>query len=152
MVIRQLKQEEKFMAGRISGICFHERIDDLAKKRQECEEAKEEDWGAFDEKGTLMARIINNRYTSYVDGQEIQNGGIGAVSTLPEYRNTGSVRNIFEKLLPYAYENGEVISTLYPFSHQFYRKFGYETVCYRNQYRFKPEVLKGYHFDGEAVM
>ena len=69
MVIRQLKQEEKFMAGRISGICFHERIDDLAKKRQECEEAKEEDWGAFDEKGTLMARIINNRYTSYVDGQ-----------------------------------------------------------------------------------
>ena len=152
MVIRQLKQEEKFMAGRISGICFHERIDDLAKKRQECEEAKEEDWGAFDEKGTLMARIINNRYTSYVDGQEIQNGGIGAVSTLPEYRNTGVVRNIFEKLLPYAYENGEVISTLYPFSHQFYRKFGYETVCYRNQYRFKPEVLKGYHFDGEAVM
>lgn len=152
MVIRQLKQEEKFMAGRISGICFHERIDDLAKKRQECEEAKEEDWGAFDEKGTLMARIINNRYTSYVDGQEIQNGGIGAVSTLPEYRNTGAVRNIFEKLLPYAYENGEVISTLYPFSHQFYRKFGYETVCYRNQYRFKPEVLKGYHFDGEAVM
>lgn len=87
MVIRQLKQEEKFMAGRISGICFHERIDDLAKKRQEWEEAKEEDWGAFDEKGTLMARIINNRYTSYVDGQEIQNGGIGAVSTLPEYRN-----------------------------------------------------------------
>lgn len=152
MVIRQLKQEEKFMAGRISGICFHERIDDLAKKRQECEEAKEEDWGAFDEKGTLMARIINNRYTSYVDGQEIQNGGIGAVSTLPEYRNTGAVRNIFEKLLPYAYENGEVISTLYPFSHQFYRKFGYETVCYRNQYRFKPEVLKEYHFDGEAVM
>ena len=152
MVIRQLKQEEKFMAGRISGICFHERIDDLAKKRQECEEAKEEDWGAFDEKGTLMARIINNRYTSYVDGQEIQNGGIGAVSTLPAYRNTGAVRNIFEKLLPYAYENGEVISTLYPFSHQFYRKFGYETVCYRNQYRFKPEVLKGYHFDGEAVM
>lgn len=152
MVIRQLKQEEKFMAGRISGICFHERIDDLAKKRQECEEAKEEDWGAFDEKGTLMARIINNRYTSYVDGQEIQNGGIGAVSTLPEYRNAGAVRNIFEKLLPYAYENGEVISTLYPFSHQFYRKFGYETVCYRNQYRFKPEVLKGYHFDGEAVM
>ena len=152
MVIRQLKQEEKFMAGRVSGICFHERIDDLAKKRQEWEEAKEEDWGAFDEKGTLMARIINNRYTSYVDGQEIQNGGIGAVSTLPEYRNTGAVRNIFEKLLPYAYENGEVISTLYPFSHQFYRKFGYETVCYRNQYRFKPEALNGYRFDGEAVM
>ena len=152
MVIRQLKQEEKFMAGRISGICFHERIDDLAKKRQEWEEAKEEDWGAFDEKGALMARIINNRYTSYVDGQEIQNGGIGAVSTLPEYRNTGAVRNIFEKLLPYAYENGEVISTLFPFSHQFYRKFGYETVCYRNQYRFKPEVLDGYRFDGEAIM
>lgn len=57
MVIRQLKQEEKFMAGRISGICFHERIDDLAKKRQEWEEAKEEDWGAFDEKGTISVLV-----------------------------------------------------------------------------------------------
>ncbi len=152
MVIRQLKQEEKFMAGRISGICFHERIDDLTKKREEWEAIKAEDWGAFDENGTLMARMINNRYTSYVDGKEIQNGGIGAVSTLPEYRNAGAVKEIFRKLLPYAYENGEVISTLYPFSHQFYRKYGYETVCCRNQYRFKPEVLKGYRFDGEVIM
>ena len=151
MIIRQLKQEEKPMAGRVSGICFHERIEDLAKKREEWQAGEEEDW-AFDEKGTLMARIINNRYTSYIDGQEVLNGGIGAVSTLPEYRNTGAVRKIFEKLLPFAYENGEVISTLYPFSHQFYRKFGYETVCYRNQYRFKPEVLKGYRFDGEVIM
>lgn len=43
MVIRQLKQEEKFMAGRISGICFHERIDDLTKKREEWEAIKAED-------------------------------------------------------------------------------------------------------------
>lgn len=152
MIIRQLKKEEKSMAGRVSGLCFHERIEDPVKKKEEWEAGEEEDWGAFDEKGTLMARIINNRYTSYLDGQEVQNGGIGAVSTLPEYRNTGAVRAIFEKLLPYAYENGEVISTLYPFSHSFYRKFGYETVCYRNQYKFKPEVLKGYRFDGEVIM
>ena len=152
MIIRQLKQEEKFMAGKVSGICFHERIQDLEKKREEWEAGEDEDWGAFHEKGTLMARIINNRFTSYIDGREVQNGGIGAVSTLPEYRNTGAIRGIFEKLLPSAYENGEVISTLYPFNHQFYRKFGYETVCFRNQYKFKPEILKEYHFDGEVIM
>ena len=152
MIIRQLKREEKFMAGRISALCFHAREDDLLQKRTEWEADETEDWGAFDENGTLMARIMNNRYTSYVDGKEVQNGGIGAVSTLPEYRNTGAIRRIFEKLLPYAYENGEVISTLYPFSHSFYRKFGYETVCYRNQYKFKPEVLSGYHFDGEVIL
>jgi predicted acetyltransferase len=43
-----------------------------------------------------------------------------------------------------------VISTLYPFSHAFYRKFGYETVCWRNQYEFAPGVLKGYAFTGKS--
>ena len=80
------------------------------------------------------------------------NGGIGAVSTLPEYRNSGAVREIFAKLLPDAYRNGEVISTLYPFNHAFYRKFGYETACWRNDYEFEPGVLRGYRFDGTAEL
>lgn len=150
MEIRQLQGEERFQARLISTVAFHQRMEDPEKAKQESEKETDQDWGAFDEDGTLMAHIINNQFTSWLDGTLIRNGGIGAVSTLPEYRMDGAVKEIFRALLPHAYADGEVISTLYPFSHAFYRKFGYETVCWKNIYEFSPSVLKGYVFYGKV--
>ncbi len=45
-----------------------------------------------------------------------------------------------------------MISTLYPFNHAFYRKFGYETVRWQNIYEFAPSVLSGYRFTGTAEL
>lgn len=152
MYVRKLKTEERFEAGRISMIAFHGRIENPEQRRVECEKETAEDWGAFDDDGTMMARIMNERFTTYFDGHEIQNGGIGAVSTLPEYREKGAIKAIFAKLLPEAYANGEIISTLFPFNHAFYRKVGYETICWQSNYEFQPEVLRGYHFSGSATL
>jgi Predicted acetyltransferase involved in intracellular survival and related acetyltransferases len=104
--------------------------------------------GLFTDDGQIMARVINNHAKSWLDGTAVLSGGIGAVSTLPEYRNSGAVREIFHHLLPEAYRRGEVISTLYPFLHGFYRKFGYETICYANQFQMTPAQLAGYSHDG----
>ena len=147
MDIRLLQGKEKFEARLIATVCFHGRMEDPEKSRQESEQETDQHWGAFHEDGTLMAQIINNRFISNLDGTRVRNGGIGAVSTLPEYRMEGGVKEIFRALLPYAYADGEVISTLYPFSHSFYRKFGYETVCWKNEYEFSPTVLKGYRVE-----
>ncbi len=152
MEVRQLKPEEHFEANLISTVAFHMKMEDPEKNREESLKSEDEDWGAFSDDGTIMARIINNHYESRLDGQRIRNGGIGAVSTLPEYRNTGAVKAIFEKLLPEARRNGEIISTLYPFNHAFYRKFGYETVRWQDHYEFAPTVLKGYRFCGTAEL
>ena len=152
MEIRLLSREERFQARLIATVCFHQRMEDPEKARQESEKETDQQWGAFHEDGTLMAQIINNQYMSWLDGTLVRNGGIGAVSTLPEYRMEGAVREIFRVLLPHAYADGEVISTLYPFSHAFYRKFGYETVCWKNIYEFSPAVLRGYAFTGESVL
>ena len=152
MVVRQLTAQERFEANLISTVAFHMRMDDPEKSREESLKDTKEDWGAFNDEGRMMARIINHRFESWLDGRLIPNGGIGAVSTLPEYRNSGAVRAIFDKLIPAAYRNGEVISTLYPFSHAFYRKFGYETVRWRNDYEFPPAVLSGYRFSGTAEL
>ena len=152
MEVRQLKPEEHFEANLISTVAFHMKMEDPDKNREESRKSQDEDWGAFSEDGTIMARIINNHYDTRLDGQRIRNGGIGAVSTLPEYRNTGAVKAIFEKLIPEAYRNGEIISTLYPFNHAFYRKFGYETVRWRDHYEFVPAVLSGYRFSGDAEL
>ena len=152
MEVRKLTAKERFEANVISVVAFHMRMEDPEKTREESEKETVEDWGAFSEDGKIMARIINHRFEAEMDGQLIPSGGIGAVSTLPEYRNTGAVREIFNKLIPEAYRNGEVISTLYPFNHAFYRKFGYETVRWRNDYEFVPVVLSGYRFSGMAEL
>ena len=152
MDVHKLSAGERFEASLISTVAFHMRMEDPEKSREESLKAEVEDWGAFSDDGKMMARIINNRYDTWLDGQLIANGGIGAVSTLPEYRNTGAIREIFGRLIPEAYRNGEIISTLYPFSHAFYRKFGYETVRWRNDYEFAPAVLSGYRFSGTAEL
>ena len=152
MEVRKLKPEEHFEANLISTVAFHMKMEDPEKNREESLKSQDEDWGAFSDDGKIMARIINNHYESRLDGQRVQNGGIGAVSTLPEYRNTGAVKAIFEELIPEARRNGEIISTLYPFNHAFYRKFGYETVRWRDYYEFAPAVLKGYRFSGTAEL
>lgn len=152
MEIRKLTEQEHFESSMISYVAFHMRMEDPEKVREESKKLAAEDWGAFSEDGGIMARILNYSFESMLDGQAVKNGGIGAVSTLPEYRNAGAIRRIFEKLIPEAYRNGEVFSTLYPFNHAFYRKFGYETVCWRHDYEFAPSVLSGYRFDGKAEL
>ncbi len=151
MKIRKLRKKELFDAHLISAYCFHSRTEDMEAERSRIKAENRDDWGAFDDDGTLMARIINHHYSFYLDGKEIPVGGIGAVSTLPEYRDRGAVRDIFRKLLPDAYDRGEVLSALFPFKHAFYRKAGYEVVTYMNTYTLSPTDLSGYRFSGEVA-
>ncbi|MBO4416034.1 MAG: GNAT family N-acetyltransferase [Lachnospiraceae bacterium] len=150
MDIRRLEGKEKFDAYLTAVYCFHMRVEDVEAEREKCEKDTTEDWGAFDDDGTLMGRIINNRYNFYLDGKKVKTGGIGGVATLPEYRNKGVIRAIFKELLQSAYKEGEVISTLYPFKHDFYRKQGYEVLTAWTEYSLKPGLLCKYRFDGEV--
>ena len=150
MKIKKLEGKERFDAYLTAVYCFHMRVEDPEAERAKYEADTKEDWGAFDENGTLMGRIINHKFDFYLDGKTVRTGGIGAVATLPEYRDKGVVKAIFRELLPAAYKDGEVLSALYPFKHEFYRKAGYEVVTFLNEYKFAPEVLCRYRFDGEV--
>ncbi|MBR1639581.1 MAG: GNAT family N-acetyltransferase [Treponema sp.] len=146
MTIRKIESKDHFEAEKLAAFCFHQRIElsePDSQKIQEYEKDKRDGWGAFED-NTLIAQIINNPFEFYLDGKNVKAGGIGAVSTLPEYRDSGAIRQIFERLIPQTYTNGEVISALYPFNHKFYRKFGYEVIPFRNEYKFSPSVLKDY--------
>ena len=144
MEIRKLAGKERYDAYLLFNFCFHQRVELQEADVEKYSSATDEDWGAFDENNKLMARIINNKYDFYLDGAPVKTGGIGGVATLPEYRNTGAIREIFTVLIPEAYKNGEVISTLYPFNHEFYRKFGYEVVTFQNEYTLSPGALTNY--------
>lgn len=148
MKIRKIDGSERFDAYLISMYCFHGRMDDVESERERVENENLEDWGAFTDEGKLVARIVKNKYKFYLDGRAVRSGGIGAVSTLPEYREQGAVKEIFRSLLPEAYKDGEIISTLFPFNQHFYRKQGYEVVTFQSNYELNPALLHGYKFEG----
>ena len=148
MEVRQLTTpEEHYEASLIAAVAFHADIDDTVKWG-----VGAPDWGAFAENGAMMARVIDNQFDVYFDGHVVKSGGIGGVCTLPEYRYEGAVAAILARLLPHAYERGEVISSLFPFNHGFYRKAGYETICWRGNYALPPAALRPYRFTGRAVL
>ncbi len=153
MEIRKLRREEMPEAGLISVIAFHARLQDIETRREQItNNYKNDNWGAFSEDGAIMARIEDARYVTRLDGHKVLTSGIAAVSTLPEYRVGGAVRNMFEVLLPAARKEGVVLSTLFPFNHMFYRKFGYELCYAKTEFEMPVASLRGYRFDGWAKM
>jgi predicted acetyltransferase len=87
-------------------------------------------------------------YTMMFDGHRVKMAGIGGVATLPEFRRAGSIRQIFAEGMKSMREEGYMFSYLYPFSHAFYRKFGYELCNTRNITTFKTEDFKWHAPDG----
>ena len=150
MEIRRVEFSEYFDSDMVSRTCFHERFTGDEAEERAKPRVEREDWGAFNEDGALMAHIINNHFEARLNGKWVSMGGVGAVSTLPEYRNSGAIRQVFRRMLPECVRRGEVISALYPFKHSFYRKFGYETVANRNIFEFRPAALRAFRFGGKA--
>lgn len=155
MQVRKLQNSEYFEGERIAMIAFHGTMaseEEKERVRRECEASHDLQYGAFTDDGQMMGRIVNNKFTTLLDGHPVPTGGIGGVATLPEYRNDGCIRQIFQVLLADAYRDGEVLSCLYPFNISFYRKFGYEAAPFQVNYVLAPSVLQKYRFQGQAVL
>ncbi len=105
---------------------------------------------AFDEKGDMLGGMTAHDFTIRFGEQDVKMAGIGGVVTYPEKRRGGAIRSIFEALLPQLYEQGYTFSALYPFSHVFYRKFGYEFCFEQRQIITHPEELACYPAAGRV--
>jgi predicted acetyltransferase len=133
--IRRLVTEDLLQLFKIHTIVYNLRRDFSKEENQKIdplENPADWAWGVFDGK-KLLAGMFEIEYLMRFDGHSVKMSGIGGVGTLPEARKGGNIRRIFEKLLPQAYEKGVIFSNLTPFSHDFYRKFGYEIACNRNK-------------------
>ncbi len=81
--------------------------------------------GVFDGKGNLLSAMMQIPYQVNFCGHTVPMLGIGGVVTDPVARRGGAIRAIFEQDLPRQYREGQVLSSLYPFSYYYYGKFGY---------------------------
>ena len=151
MIIRRLRKEDLIDAARIRSISFHGRLNEeeaIRSFEKTTDEQLREHWGCFADDGDMMACIMNNDFLVRFDGHIVKMGGIGGVATLPEYRYGGAVKETLRAILKDARENGEVFSALYPFSHEFYRKAGYEMFSPIMEYQFPPAAVKEYKHTG----
>lgn len=142
-VIRSLKLEEVADHNKLSSICFTYPIptENLAPKEM-AEERLRGYRGCFDEAGMLIGGVVFLEMDCRFEGHTCRFIGVGGVVTDPVIRRRGAIRQIFETDLPRLYEEGAEISALYPFSHEFYRKFGYELAIVKHHVKFSPSSLR----------
>ncbi|MDR3121542.1 MAG: GNAT family N-acetyltransferase [Clostridiales bacterium] len=147
--VRRITAEEVTQARKISTVVFNFRGDYTKEAAPDpLDHPPEWTWAAF-EGGKMASSMVEIEYVMRFDGHDAKMSGIGGVGTLPEERRGGKVREIFLRLLPEAYERGVVFSNLTPFSHAFYRKFGYELCCARNEIQVETRVFEKSRLRGE---
>ncbi|MDR2941020.1 MAG: GNAT family N-acetyltransferase [Treponema sp.] len=151
--IRKLAEQDLIQLKKIHTVVYNQRVDyskEESQKTDPLDHPADWAWGVF-EKSKLLAGMYEIDYLMRFDGYSVKMSGIGGVGTLPEARGGGHIRRIFEKLLPQAREKGVVFSSLNPFSHDFYRKFGYEISGVRNKISIPTGDLSEIRSKGQFI-
>jgi len=138
MITRLLKPEESWISGQIMAVAFESGFDrakaqaEAAAEKTEAEkeeQRKNRCFVSFSDDEKIAYSAVNSReYTCRFDGGTYLLGGIGGVSSLPPYRRKGGVRACITASLKDMYANDFTFSYLFPFSTEYYRKFGYEVA------------------------
>jgi len=137
-IIRQIEQREQDELKKMHGVVFGFPYD---PEKDESRFYPGEAWACFGESGKIEAGMCNHVYEIYFDGHAVGMGGIGGVATYPEARRLGAIRRVFDRVFEDSLEQGMVFSVLYPFSHHYYRMFGYEGVYRRAEITIPMDYL-----------
>lgn len=76
--------------------------------------------------GTVTQCVHVVPFDMNFEGKSYKMGGIAGVSSMPEHRDQGGIKDILVQSLSYMKERGMIFSALGPFSFEFYRKYGWE--------------------------
>ena len=152
MITRLLKPEESWLSGKVMAVAFEYGID-LKKAKEEAEKEKTEEemkkaakdrcFASFsDDEKQIYGCVNSHEYDCRFDGGVYKLGGIGGVSTLPPYRRKGAIRACITESLKDMYENDFTFSYLFPFSTEYYRKFGFEVAGAANEWTLNLKDIK----------
>ena len=150
MIIRRLREDENGQLNEVESLSFLYSADvrDAAEHP-----LLSEVYGAFtDDDQTLMSAIFTPEYHSWCGDITLPSVGIGGVATRPEYRRSGGIRAIFNEIFRLAPERNWVTSTLYPFSFDYYRQFGYERVFKLHTVTLQANVLSCFPRNTDAKL
>ena len=95
----------------------------------------------IEEDGEVRASATVLPMEVFVDGGAVPMGGVAAVMAHPAYRRRRYAGDLMRAALRGMKERGQNLSLLSPFSHAFYRTFGYELATEAIEYTLKPTNL-----------
>jgi len=78
-----------------------------------------------EEQGNIIATIGVIDFSQRIRGTLVRSAGMTAVACRPEYRRQEYMVKLFQYVFEKIYDEGFLVSTLYPFEFSFYEKLGY---------------------------
>jgi len=142
--VRPISFDEKVAASKIQSIAFASSSD--FERMHEQKEKKDESYktcrAVFDNEGKMCSCLELLPFETMFHGKALPMAGIGGVATLPEELGNRYAQQLLSYCLEEMYESGYVLSYLYPFSHSYYRKFGYEVNMKVNNYSIPVEAFR----------
>lgn len=139
--IRQLTKKDYDEAFALSEFAFQYASNPEEYDKEVAETDTHAIWGYMVD-GALAGKVHVVPLHIFMNGKEISMGGIGAVSTWPEYRRSGIAKKLMHRCLVDMKEKGQVISFLHPFHVGFYRKQGWELVANQRKYSIPTSDLR----------
>ena len=98
---------------------------------------------AIYEGSEIRCTAVHHWFRLRVRGELEEVPGLSAVATPPEYRRQGLVGRLLAQSLSEYREHGAGFCALWPFSHPFYRQFGWGLCSRYGRVTCKPEALAG---------
>ena len=137
MPVRLIGREDVMACEKIQSIAFAYSLDlrELEGILSREPEPPDPYIGHFDGEGNLTACMELPEYKIRYEGGWARMTGIAGVASLPECRFGGAVRQLVQFAFQRMRQSGALFSALYPFSHAFYRQFGFGCASSRRNTR-----------------
>ena len=103
----------------------------------------------MDEDGEIVSSLQLNQYQINLNNKLYDTSYVVGVSTLPQVRGKGYMKNIMEYTLKELYEKNQLVSILMPIDYRLYRKYGYEHCYDQIEYELDIDSLKSFKLNGD---
>ena len=100
------------------------------------------------EDNDFVSSLQLNQYKINLDNKVYDTSYVVGVSTFPQVRGRGYMRNIMDFSLNELYKKGQLISILMPIDYRLYRKYGYEHCYDQLEYNINIDDLKNFNLNG----
>ena len=150
MKIRGMKPEDLGAVRRIISVCFNLPQNETDEEARISIKNDKSTLGrnyynrlvAESEGGAITSTLRIAPYAASFDGGELKVADIGAVATLPEFRNQGAIRECFSEAYARLYEREFAFCYVQAFSTSYYKKFGCAPAAFLSEWEIKTEKLK----------
>ncbi len=96
----------------------------------------------------VISSLQLNQYEIRINDTIYDTSYVVGVSTLPEARGVGAMKDLMRTMLNELYNKKQVVSILMPIDYRLYRRFGYEHCYDQMNYEIEMELLKDFKSTG----